>query len=414
MFATHRATRIRALAFTSLAHATNDGMVIYVSFAADFLATARGVPPLETTAMLVVYNAASVLLSLFIGRWADRSGRPGTLIGLGMGLLASGLAGFYLALVLTDGVALLASVVASAVLAGFGSAFYHPLGATILQSSFQDETRGRALGANGSIGSVGRAAYPSLFYLVPLIVTIYDPFGVFAAIGFAVSALLWLGLRGWRAPAPAPSSPGLTTNGGQSSLRRAATKGAILLTAVVFVRSMATQGIVSWLPTYITQQKGAGLGAALGVIITTMYVAAIPGQPMFGWLVDHYDRRLILGLSSLGSAVSILAYLFTAGWVSLACLVLFGLFTFSGFPLFLSLAADYVPREASSMGNALVWGIGSSGGSLVGPLVAGMIAASDYALLGLAFEMLAAVALVSALGTVLLPKARRGPTSAAA
>ncbi len=382
-------------------------MNIYVSFAADFLANAKGVPPPETTAMLVLFNASSVILSLLVGRWSDRSGRPGALIAAGMAFLSCGLGGFYLALVLTSGTALVAAVMASAVLAGFGSAFYHPLGATILQSSFEDSARGRALGTNGSIGSVGRAAYPSLFFLVPVIATIYDPFGVFAAVGLGVALILWIGLRSWRAPAAPQPAPSAAANGGRPSLRKAATRGALLLTAVVFIRSMATQGIVSWLPVFVTLQKGAGLGPAMGLVISTMYVAAIPGQPMFGWLVDHYDRRLVLGLSSLGSGLSILAYLISDGWVALVCLLLFGLFTFSGFPLFLSLAADYVPREAAASGNALVWGLGASGGSLFGPLVAGAIIVSDYALLGVAFEVLAGIALVSAAGTLLLPRQPR-------
>ncbi len=386
-------------------------MVIFVSFAADFLANARGVPPLETTAMLVLFNAASVVLSLFVGRWSDRSGQPGILIAAGMALLSSGLGGFYLALVYASGPALLASVVASAVLAGFGSAFYHPLAATILQTSFEDRTRGRALGTNGSIGSVGRAAYPSLFFLVPVMATIYDPFGAFAAVGFGAAVTLWIGLRTWRAPGSSNPSASASANGGKPSMRNAATRGAVMLTAVVFVRSVATQGIVSWLPIYVTIQKGAGLGAGLGLVISTMYTAAIPGQPMFGWLVDHYDRRWVLGMSSLGSGLAILGYLFTQGWLAVVWLVLFGLFTFSGFPLFLSLAADYVPRDAASSGNALVWGLGASGGSLVGPLVAGALIASDYGLLGTAFVVLAAVALVSAVGTLLLPRAtEREPT----
>jgi MFS family permease len=387
-------------------------MVIFVSFAADFLATARGVPPAQTTAMLVLFNAASVVLSLVVGRWSDRTGRPGVLIAGGTALLSCGLGGFYLALVYTTGAALLGGVVASAVLAGFGSAFHHPLSATILQSSFQDASRGRALGYNGAIGSLGRAAYPSLFFLVPVIATIYDPFGVFAAVGLGVAVVLWLGLRAWRAPAVPPAPTALPAHEGQPTLRSAATRGAVLLTATVFIRSMATQGIVSWLPVYITLEKGAGLGAGLGLVITTMYAAAIPGQPMFGWLVDHYDRRLILGLSSVGSGLSILAYLFSEGWLSVVCLLLFGLFTFSGFPLFLSLAADYVPREAASSGNALVWGLGASGGSLFGPLVAGAIIVADYALLGLAFEVLAVVALVSAVGTALLPRPVKGSFAA--
>ncbi len=387
-------------------------MVFFVSLAVDFLATTRGVPVAENTVVLVLFNGSSALLSVFVGRWADRSGRAGALIGLGMALLASGLAGLYLALVFTSGPALIATVAGSAALAGFGSAFYHPLGGTILQSTFDDATRGRALGANGSIGSVGRAAYPSLFYVVPLLATIYDPFGVFAVLGFLVAAVIWFGLRGWKAPRSLPADGGGSDRRGTQTIRAAATKGAILLAAVVFIRSMATQGIVSWLPTYITKVKGVGLGAVLGVTVTTMYVPAIFGQPAWGWLVDHYDRRRVLGLSSAAAALSILGYVVTTGWESVVFLASFGLFTFSGFPLFLSLAADYVPRDAASAGNALVWGIGASGGSVIGPFVAGVISASDYGLLGLAFEVLAAIALVSAVGTTLLPRTRKAATTA--
>ncbi len=406
--------RFRALAFTSLAHAVNDGMVIYVSFAADFLASARGAPPAETTAMLFLFNLASAALSVFVGRWADRSGRAGTLISFGMALTSAGLLGFYLGLAFAQGPLLVGAVMLSAIVAGFGTAFYHPLGGTILQGTFDDSSRGLALGANGSIGSMGRAVYPFVFFLVPVLVTIYDPFAVFAVIGFAVSGVLWVGLRTWRAPSRRTTSSARPANGGRGSIREAATRGAVLLAAVVFIRSMATQGIVSFLPIYITQLKGAGLTPLLGGAVTAMYVPAIFGQPVFGWLVDHYDRRAVLGLSSLFSGLFVLAYLVSSGWVSVVFLAAFGLFTFSGFPLFLSLAADYVPREARSMGNALVWGVGSGGGSLVGPLVVGAIILSDYALLGTAFEILAFVAFVSALGTVLLPrKAKVEPTETA-
>ena len=390
-------------------------MVFYVSLAADFLASARGQPPLVPTALFVLFNAASAVLSLLVGGWADRKGRPGLLISLGVALLSAGLLGFYLALVYASGLALLAAVAFAALLAGFGSAFYHPLSGTILQASFEDASRGRALGTNGSVGSVGRALYPSLFYLVPLIVTIYDPFAVFAAVGFIVSAVLWSGLHGWRSPSPPLPAKAPPANGGRRTVREAATRGAVFLTIVVFVRSMATQGIVSFLPIYITQLKGVGLGSLLGGTVTTMYVPAIFGQPVFGWLVDHYDRRVVLGLSSVGSGLSILGYVFAAGLGAVVFLALFGLFTFSGFPLFLSLAADYVPRGSSSVGNALVWGGGASGGSVAGPLLVGAIIASNYGLLGLAFEVLAGVAFVSAVSTALLPRvaAHEGPRIAA-
>jgi MFS family permease len=137
-----------------------------------------------------------------------------------------------------------------------------------------------------------------------------------------------------------------------------------------------------------------------------MFATAIVGQPLFGWLLDRFDRRLILAVSSMGSGLSILAYLFTVGPAELVMLALFGLFTFAAFPLFLSLASNYEIEGSSSLGNALVWGVGNSGGSVIGPLITGAIVLSNYQRLGFAFEIMAAAIVVSAGGTLFLPQAR--------
>jgi FSR family fosmidomycin resistance protein-like MFS transporter len=88
----------------------------------------------------------------------------------------------------------------------------------------------------------------------------------------------------------------------------------------------------------------------------------------------------------------------------LIVLAIFGFFTFTAFPLLLSLASDYEPEGSSSLGNALVWGIGISGGGVIGPLVTGTLVLNDYAQLGFAFEIMAVAALLSAVGAMLLPK----------
>jgi MFS family permease len=137
-----------------------------------------------------------------------------------------------------------------------------------------------------------------------------------------------------------------------------------------------------------------------------MYSAAVIGQPFFGLLVDRLDKRWVLAFSSLGSAISILAYLAVsgAGWAGEGWLFAFGFFTFSGFPLLLSLVSDYVPRRSSSLANALVWGFGSTAGGALGPVLVGAFVGGDYSRLGLAFALAAGAALVSAVATALLPR----------
>ena len=394
--------RLRSLALTSLAHFTNDGTVFFVPVIAAILAANHGVSPLVLTLLFLVFYASSAVLSPFVGRLADRLGSPATLMGFGLGILSAGLFGFYLALSETSGPSLVAALLLAALLTGSGSAFYHPLGASLLQAAFRGGSMGVALGVNGALGSLGRALYPSLYFVAAAAIAGYGAIALFALIGLAAALVIWLGVRVPASVRTASAAPPASRSA------EAVTRGIVALTAVAFLRSAATQGIASWIPTYLATQRGLGVGADLGLTLTVMYAAAVIGQPIFGLLVDRFEKRALLGISSAGAAVSILGYLAApAGLVGLAWLFVFGFFTFSGFPLLLSMAADYVPRGSSSLGNALVWGIGVATGGAVGPLLTGFLIGNDYGRLGFAFTVLAGAALLSALATALIPRAGR-------
>lgn len=51
-------------------------------------------------------------------------------------------------------------------------------------------------------------------------------------------------------------------------------------------------------------------------------------------------------------------------------------------------------------------GIGNSGGSVIGPLIAGALVSTNYSQLEFAFETMAVITLISAAGTLLLPRVR--------
>jgi MFS family permease len=394
-----------------LAHFINDGSVFFVPFIAAILAAQKGVSPLDISLMFFVFYASSSALSLYVGRVADRSGRAFFMIGLGLALLSTGMVVFYLSLTYMEGPSLILLIMLAAFIAGFGSAFYHPLGASVLQSAYLKKSGGLALGINGSLGSVGRALYPSLFFVIGAYLTGYSPIVFFAVVGFLAATIVTAGsksdgdekLMGNRVP--------------QREGRSIMTKGIVTLTLIAFLRSLATQGISSWIPTYLSTQKGLGVSNTLGLSLTTMYASAIVGQPVFGLLMDRFDKRAVLGLSSVGSALSVLAYLSVSDpIVGLGVLFIFGFFTFSAFPLLLALTSDYVPRGPSSLANALVWGIGSTAGGVVGPPLVGAMTLNDYARLGFSFEVMAALVLISAVATTLVPKASKpnGATPSAA
>jgi FSR family fosmidomycin resistance protein-like MFS transporter len=395
-----RNTRLKGLLFTSLGHFINDGESFLVPVVVAALVAQRGILPLDVTLMYLAFYLSSAVLSVYIGNVADRTGHPGPLIAVGLAIVSFGFLGFYASGTYSNGSLLISALVLSAFLAGLGGAFFHPLSATILQSAFEDKSRGKALGINGAVGSIGRALYPSLLFLIAVFVPVFYSVAILAIIGLVAALLIWIGLKTVQTTDKQPIEARI-------KLREVLTKGIIVLTIVAFVRSFAVIGINSWIPTFISIQKNTGITNVLGITLTIMYASAIIGQPLFGVLVDKFDKRLILGISSVGSALSIVGYLFTTGISEIVFLSLFGFFAFSAFPLVFALSRDYATLGGSSLANALVWGLGVTGGGAVGPAVTGLIVANDYSNLTLAFEVMATVTLVSAIMTVLIPKARK-------
>ena len=389
------------LALSSLAHFVNDGTTFFVPVIAALLAELRGFSTLDVTVLFVVYYLTSSLFGLVIGWWADRRGRPGTLMSVGIGVLALGLFGFYVALAGVAGPSdFVVSLLAGAV-TGFATSFYHPLGASILQRAYPPERRGTALGINGAFGSLGRALYPSLFALVALALVTSDSILLFAAVALGAAVLIRWGVRPSRPNATIPTPS--TALGARDSM----TTGIVRLTALSFFRSMALMGIAVWIPTYLTVARGVSAGGSLGLAVTVMYVGGILGQPVFGLAAGRLDRRLLIGISSAGASVGTLLYLGSSGMAAQGLLFTIGFFTFSAFPLLMSLSAEYVPKGSSTLANAAVFGLGSGGGGTVGPLVVGALAAASFGSIALGFEVMAVLGIVAAFLVVLLPRGGR-------
>ena len=398
---------IRLIAVTSLAHFVNDGAIFFVPVIGDLLAQRDHTSVAVVTAMLTVFYVASAGFGLGVGLLSDALGRRGTMIALGIAGLAVSLFAFYLALSL-HGAGSDVFVILAAVVAGFGSAFYHPLGASVLQLNFAEAARGRALGVNGAFGSLGRTVYPALFFVVAALgLSKVDTTAVFGGLSLLAAAGIayWLraGVTGERAGHAVPARPE------RQSIHGLLNRSVVALMVIAFFRSLAFIGIVSWVPIYLTTQRHAGVSGTLGVAVTVMYAGGILGQPVFGMLADRFDKRLVLALDSLGSAAGIFVFLGTSGHGTgaLLSLALFGFFTFASFPLLLSLVADYVPKERSTTANALVWGLGSTGGQALGPLAASLLMLGSYSHLGLAFGVLGGLGAATVLGTPLLAKTGR-------
>ncbi len=428
----------RLLGATSLAHFLNDGVAFFVPVVGDLLSQERHMSTLVVTAMLTTFYVVSATFGIGVGLVADAIGRRGTMMAVGIATLGISLLGFYASLV-SAGAPADALVLVAAAVAGAGSSFYHPLGGSVLQLGYPAGSRGKALGINGAAGSLGRALYPALFFVIAALgISKAATTIVFAVLSLLAAVIVGFGLpKEVNHPAgarPHPSTPagtgpvagtgaartvvpageaGPASHRGRrvqgAPLRSLLSRSVVALMSISFLRSVAFIGVVSWVPIYLTTQRHAGLSTSLGWTVTVMYAGGIAGQPVFGLLADRFDKRFVLALDSLGSAAGIFVFLSTSGTgaAALMALAMFGLFTFSGFPLLLSLVADYVPKSSSTTGNALVWGVGSTGGQAIGPLAVGLLTGGADANLGAAFAVLGALAAATVLATPLLERTSR-------
>ncbi len=188
------ADRWRALAFTSLGHLVNDGWVTFIPLIADIIVNEKQTPSILVTLISVSFYSSSALLNFYVGHLADGNRSQGKMMATGIALFSLAFLGFDIALSYPGQGLLYFMVAAFAILAGLGSAFYHPIGASILQTSFGFGNRGKAMGVNGSFGQVGSAMFPPLFFAIAMFLSQRSALAVLSALGLGASVAIWFGL----------------------------------------------------------------------------------------------------------------------------------------------------------------------------------------------------------------------------
>ena len=246
MYSAPSVDKWRALASTSLGHLINDGWSMFIPLMADIIVNEKQTPLVVVTLITISFYSSSALLNFYIGHLADRRGRQGTVMATGIALISLAFLGFALALSLPRDSLLYFFVAAMAILAGMGSACYHPIAGAIIQTSFGPGDSGKALGLNGAFGQVGAALFPPLFFALAIFVGQSNALALMTALGLFGALTIWRGLRAYRVVRD--SSDPETRRGAKDAL----TKGILVLTVITAVRSIANTGVSAWLPTYIT------------------------------------------------------------------------------------------------------------------------------------------------------------------
>ena len=389
----------KTLAITSLAHFINDGsLYVFITL----------YPKLLPSQFLLIgilgglQNLFSVIASPFIGRRADRDKNYGKLMSLGLALMGIGIVGYSTSVIFAEGFDRFLVLIPFAIIAGIGSSFYHPLGASTLHEKMDRQSMGRAMGINGAIGSLGRAVYP--LFVVTLVLYLTVPsVAILSLVTFAAASIISSVFHGMQAARESRDSQVTSSHEPQSTVPIKKLLPPILgLTLIAFAKGMFSIGIIYFMPSYLTNELHVGYNLELGAMLSIMLVMAVLGQPLFGALSDKLGRRLTLGISVAGAALSMLLFLGTTNILySTIYMAMFGFFGLTGFPLLMPLAIGAAPEGAATMSGSIVWGVGNVGGGALGPFLIGLLANSG--LLGSLASSFYMVTLISILSLALFP-----------
>ena len=360
--------RLKALSFTSLAHFANDGTALLYPILITFYESLPGVNYAYLGSIAIVYNLISGTLSTPIGRYADRTGRYGGLLSVGIALL--GIASMIMALPFLFPTNILPFLLVGAVFMGAGQAFYHPLGATVLRNSYGIDAP-KAMGINGSFGSLGRAVMPTTVGFIMLFFGEFNGLMVYSAYSFIMALILYLGLsevrvrkQVSRAPAPAKAKTTPVKLLGSSFM-----PFLYILTLTVFIRSLFLYGTTTFIPAFLSSEYDSK-AIALTILLLS-YLMPVVGQPFFGILTTRKGGKFTVVVTNILS-VAFFGFFLISGVNLIFTILSFGFFTFfaySGFPVLLGYVGQVVPKDALGRSNSIVWGVGQTIGGALGVAV---------------------------------------------
>jgi len=300
-------------------------------------------------AIYTLSNLAFGFGAIGAGHLTDRFGSRHLMVICSMGMgISSILAGLTSSL---EGLAL------ALFLLGISASLYHPASFSLISKA--TSSRGKAFGVHGVGGSIGLALAP--------------------IIGVPV-AMEW----GWRTAFLILAIPGialglatLTAKFGEVVARVRTrrkdiggllTKGFLLTLAIYACYGLCFQGVIGFLPSFLTDIGGLVLGGIFASALTLAMGA--PGQLVGGYLTDRKGALtfLIISFFSLGAALVLMGI--TPGILALAVALVAGFLLFSSQPGTGALLADTSPHHSRGMAYGLAFmanfGVGAIGTSLAG------------------------------------------------
>jgi len=375
------ADRRRTLAALTACHTVNDfyGLLLppllpALRAAFDLTYTQAGMIPFVSTGL-------SALLQPNLGYLADRRGirKP---------LMVACFVTFALAAVSIGRSSSFETLLLAGLLLGIGASTYHPQSATFLSYYFA-QNRGRAQGIHGIGNGLG-------FMAAPVVVAYLAE-----RLGWHNAATL-LALPALLAALVVVASLREPKVRGSRGLLAGVTRPLLLLTAVNGLGMAASNGFLTWLPSYYASQ-GHSLFVS-GTLTAAISTAALLAQPLGGALSDRFGRRNVVAFSLASAGVCLLLFLAAPTLLLMVPLsLLVGFSTSLLPPVMMVYASELAAGERTGMAVGIVWGLGTAVSSLSPLATGGIIDARGF---GPTYLALAGVSGVATLLTLLLPDQR--------
>jgi MFS family permease len=285
---------------------------------------------------------------------------------------------------------------------GLFAAIYHPVG--IAWVTRNPENRGKALGINGVFGALGTAGGAAVAGTLATVLdwrwAFYVPGAICVLVGFGLLACLMLGLlvdqRETARSAPAESS-----------------RGDMLRAVLVLMFTIALSGMIYQATSFAmpklfdTRLNGwVETSAAIGGLVSGIYVVSAAAQVLGGWLADRYDTRRVYAICWAVQVPFLILAAALVGPILLPVAAIMVLGNTTAVPAENSLFARYTPPawRGTAFGVKFLVSLGVSAISV--PLVGEMFRLSgDFANLLILLGVFAGTAFAIAL---LLPAPRTG------
>ncbi len=389
----------RVLAFTSLAHFANDGNFLLFSILIVYFSKIPGVSLTFLGINAILYNVLYGIVSLPIGKIADKLNNDKFLLFLGIAL--EGLAAFFFGFGLLYTKDYLYFVILGSFALGTGQAFYHPIGASMLSFSYKSKDLGTILGINGGFGSLGRALIPSFITFLILLFGDFRGLEFLSIYTWILAIIIFFGVAGFKRPYKKVKNEVKTKvkNKLPKDLLNKLTKANI----TIFLKGAFLMGTVTFIAEYF--DKVTGSLELTGIILTVSFLPAILGQPFFGYIASRKGGRFTISITSIFSLFVFVGFLLVHNIILLTFLyAILAFLLFNGFSVLLDYAYQLVPEEYYSRAYSFIWGVGNVLGGAFG------IALITYFLtftnIVNAMYYMAGVLLLSILFLPLLPKSK--------